>query len=556
MVALANNFDDQYRYQPTGKYIGKRAAIYRRLSDEKQEEGWSLEFQEKKLREAIVLEGCTFDEKHSYVDTHTGVEIFERTDLNALRAAARRGEFDVLFLYKLDRFSRVGWQQEMMREELKRYGVTIVTLKKDEHADDDSPLGALIRGFYAFKAEEERNDILQRTEDGRRQKAESGNLLGGGDPLHGYRWNANGKERSRYLIDPKEAKVVRRIFKMAKDGMPLNKIADTLTKERIPTPRGAPIWHRSTLRQMLTNRAYTGEAIAYKWHQVKEPGKKVEKVVQRPQEQWIKLPEGVIPPLVDVATFEAVQQQLARNKQQAARRNKNPQDTLLRCGLVICGYCGSHMAVDRWPDGRIRYRCANNKLGECEKHIVTISAKRLDAEVWQRAVEIIRNPSLLIEEINKRRKKDPTKDDRKTLRKQARDTKQQIENCTKTLREAKNETVRALMAQELERLVRQQEEIERAQNALGNQQEEWAKEQQAFDDFVKWCDEERAKLDDPKHKVTYQEKRNACEKLGLKARVWRPDHKPQWEIVPNPPDIVNTTARVSSRRSRMQPSTT
>jgi site-specific DNA recombinase len=543
MVALASNFDDEYRYQPTGKYVGRRAAIYRRLSDEKQEEGWSLEFQEKKLREAIALENCTFDEKHSYVDTHTGVEIFERTDLNALRAAARRGEFDVLFLYKLDRFSRVGWQQEMMREELKRYGVTIVTLKKDEHADDDSPLGALIRGFYAFKAEEERNDIILRTGDGSRQKASSGNLLGCGEPLYGYRWNGNGKERTHYLINPKESKVVRRAFAMAKDGISQRKIAETFTKEHIPTRHGGSIWRQATIRKMLANRAYTGEAVAYKWHGVKQPGKRTKRYVQRPEEQWIRLPEGVIPPLVDVATFETVQKQLERNKQQAARRNKNPQDALLRCGLVVCGYCGSPMSVFRNPArNTVQYRCLGKKLGKVEKHLTLISVNTLDAEVWQHAVEIIRNPALLIEEINKRRKKDPTQDNRKALRRQVREIKQQIENCTKTLREAKNETVRALMAQELDRLVKEQEKIERAQKAQVNQQEAWAKEQQALDDFVKWCDEERAKLDDPMHKVTYQEKRNACEKLGLKALVWRPDHDPQWQIFPNPPDIENTMA--------------
>ena len=67
-------------YQPTGKY--------KRLSDEGQEEGYSLEFQEEKISEAIALEGCTFDEKHSWKDTHTCMEIFERSGLNAPRAAA------------------------------------------------------------------------------------------------------------------------------------------------------------------------------------------------------------------------------------------------------------------------------------------------------------------------------------------------------------------------------------------------------------------------------------------------------------------------------------
>jgi site-specific DNA recombinase len=238
MVAFQSK-QPEYHYQPTGKYVGKRAAKYRRLSDEKQEEGWSLEFQDEKTGEAIALERCLFDKQHSYVDTHTGMEILERPGLNALRAAAKRGEIDVLFMYKLDRFSRVGWQQEMMREELRQHGVTIVTLKKDEHADDDSPLGALIRGFYAFKAEEERNDIVMRTQDGVRKKATSGRLPGHGKPLYGYRWNADGKARTHYIIDEAKAQVVRRIFAMAKVGTSLRAIAIALTDEGIPTPSGS-----------------------------------------------------------------------------------------------------------------------------------------------------------------------------------------------------------------------------------------------------------------------------------------------------------------------------
>ncbi len=524
-------------YQPTGKYAGKRAAKYRRLSDEKQEEGWSLEFQNEKIQEAIELEGCIFDDKkHSWKDTHTGMEILERPGLNALRVAAKHGEFDILFLYKLDRFSRVGWQQEMIREELRRYGVTIVTLKKDEHADDNSPLGALIRGFYAFKAEEERNDIILRTQDGVRKKAMSGHLPGGGRPLYGYKWNADGKARTHYVVDEEKAQVVRRIFAMVKAGLSLRSIATTLTNENVPTPRGlSNQWNISSITDILANSFYTGKAAYYKMRCVKEAGRI--RALPRPEQEQVVIPEGVVPALVNEETFEAVQRILTRNKEQAARNNKNPHEALLRCGLVICGHCGDKMVVQR-NHGRYLY-CCHRKItrrGDCPT--ASISTKKLDTEVWKRAQEIILNPTQVTEEVNKRRQADPTKDNHKSLKNQLAKVTHEIENCTKTLLEAKNETVRSIMSKELERLVKDQGQLEHALRNVHSQQKEWAKEQKKLDDFVQECAKMRGQLDDLNYEPTYEFKRNACEYFGLKAHVWRADHKPHSSIECNPPKIV------------------
>lgn len=537
------------RYQPTGKYVGKRAAKYRRLSTEKQEEGWSLEFQDELTGEAIALEECIFDKMHNYSDIHTGMEIFERPGLNALRAAAKRGEFNVLFVYKLDRFSRVGWQQEMIREELRRYGVTIVTLKKDEHADDNSPLGSVIRAFYSFKAEEERNDIIQRTHDGAMAKAKKGYLIGTGKALYGYRWNANGKERTHYVIHTDEAAIVYRIFQMAKQGMSMRRIAIILTEERIPSPGGRDIWRASAVTWILSNSFYIGKATLFKRKQVKEPGNNKKHLVTQPESEQYHLPDGIVPPIVDAVTFEAVQQQIQRNKELAARNNKNPEDALLRCGLVRCGYCGDKMVVDRKCGGSgklVVYRCVRKQTrrGVCETS--QIAAYILDEAVWQRAVATIRDPSQVIESVNKRRQADPTKDNRKQLKRKLVGIVREIENCTKTHNESKSEAVRKIMLGELERLTREQEQVSQLLAITDNQRDQWKEEQQKLDDFVQWCDKTRAMLDDPTHEISYEEKRNACEIIGLTALVWRTDRRAgRFEITCDPPELSSTIQPIS-----------
>lgn len=529
--------------QENDRYHGKRAAIYIRVSTDKQEEGYSFEFQKEKSLAWIEAYGCLFDEKHLWQDTHTGMDIFERLGLTAMRHAAKRHEFDILVMYKLDRFSRVAWQQEMVREELKLYGITTVTLKKDEHADDDSPIGAMIRTLYSFKAEEERNDLLQRTKDGQESKLKKGYLLGGGRRCYGYRWNGDGKERTHYIIEPEEAAVVHRIFRMyVHEGHSLRNISRILTEEGIPTPfRKRNLWNVTTLKKILTNVYYTGKAVYRKTYVVKEPGQK-KRQVQTPEHEQVALPEGLIPRIIDDEAFEKAQQQLVRNKEQAARNNKHPQDTLLRCGLVICGYCGTKMRVLQSHSHYLYYRCWRREkfYGECATS--EIAAKRLDAAVWEHALEIIRDPAQVTKKVKPKRQADPTHQNRKTIKKQLEDIAREIENCTKTHNESENETVRKIMAGELERLAKAQEGLLQLQRRVRTQQEEWEQEQQKLDQFEQRCAEMRAKLDDPTFIPTYAFKRDACEYFGLKAHVWRAEHEPHFQIDSDPPDIVSTSA--------------
>lgn len=527
----------EYQYQPTGHYVGKRAAKYRRLSGKSQEDGWSMEFQDEKTDDAMALEGCTFDKRHDYAETHTGMEILERPQLTALRAAAKRGEFDVLFMYKLDRFSRVGWQQEMVREELRHYGVTTVTLKKDEHADDDTPLGALIRSFYGFNAEEERNDIIQRTHDGREKKLKNGYLVGGGHKLYGYRWNADGKARTHYLIYKPEARIVRYIFWLCKRGLTLRRIALILNWREIPTAKGkSSIWDPSKVRLILRNPAYMGKAAFNKTRAVKEPGGK-RHMEARPEEEWIILPDGVIPPIVDTKTFELVQQKLVHNQQCAPRRNKNPHNALLRCGLVHCGYCGYAMRVQNIPE-RPNYICSRKDglKGYCEAPAISI--KKLDTAMWERAVAIIRNPALVTEHIKKQRRADPTEENRKLIRKRLAEIPLEIENSRQSAREAKNPKARAMFTKDVDKLLNEQEGLQKMLQDERLQQEAWKTEQEKLDDFVKWCHDKQELLDDPNHETTYKEKRDAIERLGLKVSVWRHNHDPQYQIEGLPTDLV------------------
>ena len=143
-----------------------RGAAYIRISDEKQEKNYSVAFQREKILTFFREQGIQIRPDHIFIDTYTGKVWRQRKDLQRCLACAKRHEFDVLGMYKLDRLSREPDDQIILREQFQYYGVKIVTLDPDEHADDDSLAGEIVRRVYAWKAKIERQDIVQRTQDG------------------------------------------------------------------------------------------------------------------------------------------------------------------------------------------------------------------------------------------------------------------------------------------------------------------------------------------------------------------------------------------------------
>lgn len=71
-------------------------------------------------------------------------------------------------------------------------------------------------------------------------------------------------EAGYLVINEKEAKVVRLIYEMAKDGLSLGKISARLKELGIPSPRGKDTWSRETLRKILRNEKYRGAVVLQK----------------------------------------------------------------------------------------------------------------------------------------------------------------------------------------------------------------------------------------------------------------------------------------------------
>ena len=210
---------------------------------------------------------------------------------------------------------------------------------------EDSAVGKFIRSAKAFATEVEREKFIERSVRGKRARVGAGKLLHGKTPLYGYDW-ANG-DKSRYVVNPVTAPVVRRMFASSGAGMSLRSIATELTADGIPTPRGSAVWDPVVIRNILRNSAYAGEAYAFRIKHTKVPGSNRSRHTERPRDEWVRLPDGTIPAIVDREIFALVQDRLGRNLEQSPRRLRDPETYLLRGGYVRCGYCGNSMSAVR-----------------------------------------------------------------------------------------------------------------------------------------------------------------------------------------------------------------
>ena len=514
-----------------------RIAIYARVSTDIQEEdGTSLETQVENCVQRAKERG--FVVVAIFREVFTGALYRERPELTTMRDMYKRGEINGVLFNTFDRLSRNQIHLGVLFDEMQHYHVYVECVKEQF---DQTPAGQFMRNALAFVAEVEREKILQRTDDGRRKRARNGKLLGWHSPRYGYSWN---DDRTAYVINEKEAAIVRRIYTMALSGISIHRIAATLTKEGIPT-RGTigtrvfkGVWLHSTVHRILSSPCYIGEAVVYRTRQERVNGHR--HTTYRSDEDVIKLPDGVIPPLVDQATFEAVQVQLAANKATSSRNNKHPEDSLLRCGLVICGYCGRNGVVTRKNRSRVDYRCkstGDSERGECKGF--TITARLVDEDAWKRAVEIINDPTILTQTLQKKKGKNPTEGEFDPINRQLRDIEKEVQNIITLGRFAQDEESVKSLGKLLADAERRKLGLLAEQKKLQNLDLLYQEEQQKITAFEERCAIYRQKLTDPNASFSYAEKREALEYFGIRALVWRKEHTPQFRIVSIETDVLS-----------------
>lgn len=149
-----------------------RAALYARVSTSGK--GQDCEVQLRELRESCGRRG--WDVTREYVDSGVSGAKESRPELDAMLADARKGKFDVILVWKLDRIGRSLKHLVNLLAELESLGVSLVSLS--DSLDLTTPQGKLMFAIVGAMAEFERSLIRERVKAGLRNAVSRGKKLG------------------------------------------------------------------------------------------------------------------------------------------------------------------------------------------------------------------------------------------------------------------------------------------------------------------------------------------------------------------------------------------
>jgi site-specific DNA recombinase len=373
-----------------------RAAIYARVSTPRQARERNTDQQVTRLERYAEQKGWALHGERVYLDEGYSGASLSRPGLDALRDAAAMAEFEVVLVAAPDRLARKYVHQVLLLEELQGRGCRVEFLERPMSQDPNDQLLLQIRGAVA---EYERTLIAERMRRGRLAKLRAGQLLPWMRVPYGYRTDPERpRDPAGLRLEEYEAAIVRQMFGWyLEQGATLGSIARRLVAAGVLTPTGKISWSRSTIRVILKNPAYVGNAYGHCTHLVPAKARRspLEPVgagltaKRRPEEEWI----GVsVPEIVERETFDLVQQKLSHNRKFAPRNNKSHR-YLLRT-LVSCGACGQGSNARTSWDGRSYYVCRGHAEIVPEQRCRARHAPgaRLDELVWQDLCEVLTHP--------------------------------------------------------------------------------------------------------------------------------------------------------------------
>jgi site-specific DNA recombinase len=233
-----------------------RAALYARVSTERQADRGTIGSQLALLREHITAAG---DELvGEYVDDgHSGARL-DRPGLDAVRDAAEAGLIERVWCLSPDRLARAYAYQVLVLDELDRFGVMVAFTDSPGLAADD-PQATLLTQVQGVIAEYEKAKIAERYRRGKLFRARAGEVVTW-KASYGYRRIARSAATGaahHEVYEPEDA-VVRRIFSDRAAGTTVREICRGLNADGVPSPTGKPTWGHSTLCRLLRNEAYIG----------------------------------------------------------------------------------------------------------------------------------------------------------------------------------------------------------------------------------------------------------------------------------------------------------
>src|SRR5215471_12201053 len=186
----------------------KRAALYARVSTDKQSLQATIESQVVELKKQIAQSGNVLVKE--YIDDGYSGAMLDRPGLEELRRDAKGNVYDAIYFHSADRLARKAAHQTIIVDELLRSGKQVVIGGKDYVENPENKMTLQMLGIFA---EFEREKIIERTQRGWRHRIRSGGLVSQGNCTFGYDYMPKTTTSPcAIVVNEQEAEIVRWMF--------------------------------------------------------------------------------------------------------------------------------------------------------------------------------------------------------------------------------------------------------------------------------------------------------------------------------------------------------
>ncbi|WP_353892879.1 recombinase family protein [Proteinivorax hydrogeniformans] len=364
-----------------------RVAAYCRVSTETEEQNLSYEVQVAHYTE-FIKKNTEWEFAGIFADDGiSGTNTKKREEFNRMIEECMEGNIDLVITKSISRFARNTLDCLNYIRQLKEKNIAVYFEKENINTMDSK--GEIMLTIMASLAQQESQSLSQNVRLGIQHRYQQGEIQVNHNRFFGYTKDEN----KRLVIDPTGAEVVKRIYREYLEGASLLQIARGLEADGILTAANKKKWRPETIKKILQNEKYIGDALLQKTYTVDFLSKK--RVVN----------SGIVPqyyvenshePIIPREIFMQVQEELVRRANLYTGKSGKKRvysSKYALSSIVYCSECGEIYRRVHWNNRGCRsivWRCVSRleeKGSDCSSP--TINEEVLKAAVVKAMNEVL-----------------------------------------------------------------------------------------------------------------------------------------------------------------------
>ena len=322
----------------------------------------------------------------------TGTSTKRREGFNNMIQDALDGKIDLIITKSVSRFARNTVDSLSTIRKLKENGIEVYFEKENIWTFDAK--GELLITIMSSLAQEESRSISENTTWGVRKSKADGNVYLADWHFLGYDRGPKGE----WVINKKQAETVREIYRLYLSGYSFAGIAKELEAQKKKSPEGHQKWSPSSVKSILVNEKYKGDALLQKTYTADFLTKKAVKNNGEVPQYYIEDHHEAI---ITKEIFEAVQHEMERRTKLRTRYNGKT----IFSGKIMCGECGGVYGRKTWHSDRLNckqvWQC-NEKYrikGQVQCHTPHLSEQEIQSYFIRSINNLYRDRKAYIEDM-------------------------------------------------------------------------------------------------------------------------------------------------------------